>query len=204
MNDQALLNDLLQNGRIWRGRTPLNETAQLISSGFDELDALLGGGWPLAGMLELFSEGAVGLPLLLPLIARQSRLASWVAWIAPPYVPYAPGLQHHGVDLSRILLVKSGAEQALWAAEQALRSGTCSLVLLWQQSMEKKHMRRLQLAAEAGHSLGILFRPESARSQPSVAGLRLHMRMQNAGMQVQVLKRRGGWAGEAQIVPCCG
>ena len=60
-------------------------------------------------------------------------------------------------------LQASGARaMALWAMEQALRSGLCAAVIAWSKSAARPVLRRLQLAA-AGSRLAVLFRPPAAR-----------------------------------------
>lgn len=54
-------------------------------------------------------------------------------------------------------------------------------------------LRRLQLAAEAGASWGVLFQPEQAATAGSPAALRLRLEPAAAGLHVHVIKRRGGW-----------
>jgi hypothetical protein len=113
-----------------------------------------------------------------------------------------PALEARGIDPARILLVRCDARsEALWAAEQALRSGSCSTVLLWFQDggragTRRRHgfreLRRLQLAAEAGGGLGVVFRDGAVAGEASPAALRLLLAPSGQGMQVQVLKSRGG------------
>ena len=141
----------------------------------------------------------------MPLLARLSDKPAWLAWVNSPYLPYAPRLQALGIDTGKILLLRKLAdEQALWAAEQALRSGNCSVVMFWPGKLGTAQIRRLQLAAEAGDCLGILFRPRSASSQASVAALRLLVEADAQALSIQLLKRRGGWAGgKAQLLYNC-
>jgi hypothetical protein len=102
-------------------------------------------------------------------------------------------LRQYGIDLSRMLIVRPGdASETLWSAEQALSSGTCAAVLLWPETLDDQASRRLQLAAEQGHSWAIAFRPLSARRQPSVAALRLELKSSEQGTHVHILKSRGG------------
>ncbi len=84
----------------------------------------------------------------------------------------------------------------LWAVEQTLRAGTCGAVLAWLTDADSTVMRRLQLAAEAGNSWGILFRPQRMAGQASPAALRLKLESTPRGLAVHVLKRRGGWAAD--------
>jgi protein ImuA len=191
------LNHLIhQRNDLWRG----GELAQAeagIPTGFPSLDQeLAGGGWPRAGVTELLrpSEGLGALDLLLPALARLSREPRWIALIGPPYLPYAPALAARGLDLSRLLLVHpKGAEEGLWAIEQALRSGTCGAVLAWPAELPPTSVRRLQLAARQGDCCGFLFRPLAAARQPSPAALRLTVTQRDGELAVAILKRRGGW-----------
>ena len=142
---------------------------------------------------------------MLPLLAELSRQQQWLTWVNPPHVPYAPALEARQVNIARVLLVKvRDTEQSLWAAEQALRSGNCSLVLLWVERVSATRIRRLQLAAEESNCMGILFRPLQQRQQASMAALRLQITPAGDGLQVQVLKRRAGWGGKPLYLSCSG
>jgi hypothetical protein len=97
------------------------------------------------------------------------------------------------VDLGRLLLVRPADQAAaLWAMEQGLRSGACGAVLGWADPEAPTALRRLQLAAEPGGALAFLFRGEAAARRPSPAALRLQVRPVWQGLEVGVLKRRGG------------
>jgi len=194
---------LLENQQVWRGRNPLQHKAGL-SSGYAELDRHLpGGGWPTDALTEILTEqyGIGELRLLMPALARLSSEEAqpdgsepgWIAWVAPPFQPYPPALQQCGIDLSRMLIVRPGdTSEILWSAEQALSSGTCAAVLLWPEALDDQASRRLQLAAEKGHSWAIAFRPMAARLQPSAAALRLELHTNGQGTSVHILKSRGG------------
>ncbi len=194
---------MLENPRVWRGRNPLQRKAGL-SSGYVELDRHLpGGGWPPDALTEILTEqyGIGELRLLMPALSRLSSEESqpdysepgWIAWVAPPFQPYPPALQQCGIDLSRLLIVRpKDASEILWSAEQALSSGTCAAVLFWPQTLDDQASRRLQLAAEKGHSWAIAFRPLKARLQPSAAALRLELHTNGQGTSVHILKSRGG------------
>ena len=197
------LEQLKRDGSLWQGRrgAPL-PGGRALSSGWPVLDELLAGGWPSAALVEVLGEAHQGLSLVLPLLARLGAGSRWLAWVAPPYVPYAPALLARGIRIEQVLLVQDvSAQQCLWAAEQALKSGACSAVLLWPDRVQTAQLRRLQLAAEQGACPGILFRSPRAASQASPAALRLRVRPAPLGLEVEVLKRRGAWAGESCIVP---
>lgn len=188
----------MQDASLWRGRGETPRLQRVLPSGYAEFDAILpGGGWPVGGLIELLTghRGIGALRLLMPVLARLSQEQRWLAWIAPPYLPYAPALASSGVDLSRLLLVhpRSHAD-TLWATEQALRSGTCGAVLGWLEESTPGVLRRLQLAAESGDSLGVLFRSERAVSQASPAALRLRLVPEREGwLNLEIVKCRGSW-----------
>ncbi len=201
------LEKLLENPRVWRGSSQIDTRAGL-ASGYPKLDRCLpGGGWPLEALTEILTGqyGIGELRLLMPALAELSKEESqygergeyaepgWIAWIAPPFQPYAPALQQCGIDLSRVLIVRPKDDsELLWSAEQALSSGTCAAVLLWPSTLDDQASRRLQLAAEKGHSWAIAFRPLSARQQASAAALRLELQPTEQGTRVHILKSRGG------------
>ena len=195
MSDDPLAR-LLQHPALWRGRS----AAQLPTwpTGFPALDAgLPGGGWPCAGLIELLTPRAgVGeLRLLVPVLARLSALmpARWLAWIAPPFEPFAPALAERGIAVERQLVVRTAAP--LWAMEQALGSGACEAALAWMPRARPRGLRRLQLATERGRTLGIVFRDTLAAREPSPAVLRLAVVPCGAGVEVSLLKSRGGARG---------
>ena len=196
------LDELKRSGMLWQGQHGLPAPGRVLPSGWAVLDELLGGGWPRAALVEVLSEAHQGLPLLLPLLVRLSTRPRWLAWVAPPYVPYAPALAARGVQVERLLLVREvSGGQSLWAAEQALKSGACGVVLVWPRQLQTAQLRRLQLAAEEGDCVAILFRPVRAAQQASPAALRLRVCPVPSGLEVGVLKRRGGWGGDSCIVP---
>jgi hypothetical protein len=78
-----------------------------------------------------------------------------------------------GIDLSRLLLVRPQSNRdETWAIDQALRSGGASAVLAWPDKLDDHLFRRLQLAAEAGDTLGLFVRPARAIAEPSWAEVR--------------------------------
>ena len=98
------LEKLLENPRVWRGSSR-TDTKIGLASGYPKLDRCLpGGGWPQQALTEILIEqyGIGELRLLMPALARLSAEESyndeqsepgWIAWIAPPFQPYAPALQ---------------------------------------------------------------------------------------------------------------
>ena len=196
------LEGLLSDSLLWRGSGGHFGNTAAIATGFSELDHYLpGGGWPLTGISEIFIEryGLGELSILMPALAALSSRAAetrrWIVWVAPPFVPYAPALAHHGVDLSRILLVHPG-EEALWAVEQVIRSKSSLAVLAWVRAADMPSLRRLQLGAEACRCWTVLFRPVSAIDQSSPAALRFRLSSATSadpqlGIHIQIQKCRG-------------
>ena len=187
---------------IWRGRSAAQ--VDVVPSGFPALDdALPGGGWPRAGLMEiLVSNIGVGeCYALLPALAALTQKASarWCAWIAPPFEPFAPALAAHGVALEKVFVAR--AEKPLWAFEQSLVSGACEIVLAWVPRVPARHIRRLQLAAEKGRTLGVLFRPQSAARESSSAVLRVTVEPMEQGTRLTLLKSRGGHRGNVDLAP---
>lgn len=188
------LEAVLNHPAIWRGNGCARVSIPSVSTGFSELDAVLpGGGWPVAALTEIYAahRGIGEMRLLMPAAARLTCAGRWVTLIAPPYIPYAPALAAHGLALSRLMQVRAEkAEERFWACEQALRYQDCGAVLGWIDHAPERALRRLQLAAEAGNAIALLFR--SARVIPaSPAALRLQIERARDRTLVRVLKRRG-------------
>jgi hypothetical protein len=197
------------SSHVWRGfdGQPAGETH---ATGFEALDAQLpGGGWPAAALTEIILEhhGIGELSLLMPAIARLcvsdvgEQIGGWVFWIAPPFIPYAPALSRHGIDLSRMLLVHAPATRSagLWAVEQALRARSCAAMLAWVRTADQTVLRRLQLAAEQARCWTVLFRPAAALRQRSPAALRLRLTRVDSMTRVEILKCRGARPGVVHI-----
>ncbi|MCW0439061.1 hypothetical protein NB723_004025 [Xanthomonas sacchari] len=109
--------------------------------------------------------------------------------VDPPYLPYPVAWAQAGVALAQLQIVRAGADAA-WAAEQCLRAGSCAAVLCWPGLAGDKTLRRLQVAAETGRTLGFAYRPLKAAANPSPAALRIAL--DAAPAQLRVLKCRGG------------
>ena len=201
--DAPLLAEVLADARVWKLKDASAAPARPVwSTGKSSLDARLpGGGWPTASLIEVLLDdtGLGEVQLFLPaLVACQRSTAGdapWIVWIAPPHEPYAPALAQQGIELGRLLIVRPAtATEALWAAEQALSSGVCAAVLLWLKGTDDRWLRRLKLAAEAGGSLGVLFRPERHRFESSPANLRIVM-SRGSPAHIDLLKVQGGRPG---------
>jgi hypothetical protein len=191
------LSELLAHPSVWRGRS--RAAVETFPTGFAALDeGLPGGGWPRHGLIEILTPhpGVGELCLLLPALAALSRLtpARWCTWICPPHEPFAPALEAHGVALDRMLVVRT--HLPLWAHEQSLRSGACEIAFAWLPRASPRAIRRLQLAAEQGRALGVLYRSQKFAGEPSPAMLRVMLEPTisagKQGARITLLKSRGG------------
>ena len=191
----SALHCLLQNPAIWRGGEQARVALPSIPTGFGELDRELpGGGWPRGVVSELLTErkGIGELSLLMPALAQLSRQDGWLMLIAPPWVPYAPALAARGIRLSKLIVARTSADKdTVWAAEQSLRAGNCSAVLLWPDALTEHALRRLQLAAEEGGGFGVVFGEAMRAAFSSPAPLRLKLGVRQNALSVKILKRRG-------------
>jgi protein ImuA len=77
--------------------------------------------------------------------------------------PYGPGLARFGLATDRLIVARaSGTTDALWALEEALRSGRFAAVLGENVTPDLTATRRLQLAAEAGGTMALLLTGDGA------------------------------------------
>ena len=197
------LTQILQHPAIWRaadavrGRQVAQQTRAVVATGFQTLDqALPRGGLPEAGLTELLCPhwGCGETELIASALASLSRQSRWLVWVNPPWLPYAPALQQQGIALPNTLVVHTRSDRdTLWAMEQCLKSGACSLVQGWPGKPLPHQIRRLHGAARQGRSLGLLMRPQSHLQQPSPAPLRLELGPLQEAIQVRVVKCPGHW-----------
>lgn len=201
-----LLSALKQSARIWQGHQPAHTRQPAESTGYQALDNQLGGlGWPRGALSEclLDTPGIGELHLLLPLMQRLTHSGKTVFWLNPPHIPYAPALVREGIDLDQIIVIHTqNSSDFLWTLENCLRSPVTGLVMAWPGTLALRDVRRLQLAAEAGSNVCVLFRERCHAAQNSPAALRLELQpAANQCLQVQILKRRGSWPGQRCELP---
>lgn len=191
---------LQQLARLCRGDRDDASQATLVPSGVHALDAVLpGGGWRAGAIVELMpTDVGIGeLRLLLPTLAQITNAERHVAFVSPPFIPYAPALVQLGVNLERLVVIQAqNAKDILWSVEQTLRCRAFGAVLAWPTTARDRDIRRLQLAAEAGDSIGFLYRPTSAARESSPAAVRLVLQTIGQGaLKIDVLKCRGARGG---------
>lgn len=178
---------------LWRCQSQSVWGSGGVATGIAALDAVLPlRGWPASALSEVLlpAPGMLELQLLWPLLARLTQAGARVVLIAPPFVPCATAWQQAGVVLSRLEIVEADASgQAVWAFEQCLCSGSCAAVVGWPAIRGELTLRRLQVAAHHGQSLGVALRAACHAAEPSPAALRLQILSDG---RLKVLKCRGG------------
>jgi hypothetical protein len=219
---------LLEHPAIWRGSSAARRAGWSTGfAALDE--QLPDRGWPRSGLIEILVSrfGSGELHLLMPALAALTRAATarWCVWVAPPLMPFAPALASRGIVLERVavvsgahpldhptksrssLLMSFSAQQDarfrgdpdIWAFEQTLGSGACDAALAWARQPRSRDIRRLQLAAERGRTLGVLFRPRRAAREASAAVLRLGLEVAGDGVRVSLLKGRSAHRGVIEL-----
>jgi len=211
-NRKKSLETLLEkNPAIWKGASQtIDVRPEGISSGYQTLDAVLPwNGWPSQGLIEIISARDIGeLHLLLPALSSLSRQQQSSVWIAPPHTPYAPALVRAGIALEHVFIIQPDItrQQQLWSLEKALQTADCPLVLAWLRQLDIPVLRRLQLAAQTGNTLGVLFHQRHISNSPSVLQLAVQsgkLPETHGKLEVQVLKARGSHCQLSAIVSIC-
>lgn len=204
-----LLKNLIHDARVWQGHQHHKAVHRSEPTGFEALDAgPAPSGWPRGALSEcLLDHHGIGeLQLLLPLIRQLSQMGKPVFWVNPPYTPYAPALAREEVALDQVVIIHTEtADDMLWTLENCLRSPVTGLVMAWPEKSSSRGIRRLQLAAEAGGNLCILFRAAHNARQNSPAALRLALTpAPQHALEITTLKRRGSWPGAPSILATPG
>jgi hypothetical protein len=179
------------------------------STGFAELDTLLPwGGWPVSGLVEIVSRHkAVGeLQLLMPLLRQRSHQQQSLLWITPPYALHGPALANSGINIRNSFVIppQTGCNNALWSIEKALQSTECGMVLAWQNWLSARVVRRLQLAASEGKTLGVLFHQRPVAHSPATLQIEISAAPLAADgsrqLNVRLLKAKGSYRqGEVRL-----
>ena len=174
-----------------------------MDTGYAALSAELpGGGWPVGALVDLLVQQAgVGeLRLLRPALSALGPRP--VALVQPPHRPNGLGLEYIGLSLDRLMQIRAAkTADALWSAEQILRTGSCGALLFWAQYVQTASLRRLHLAAQSAETLFIMVRPLAVAQDASPAVLRLALRPAGDGLTVDIVKRRGPTRAEPLSIP---
>ncbi|MDF2154235.1 translesion DNA synthesis-associated protein ImuA [Vibrio sp. CAU 1672] len=192
---QDIIQHLKSQQLVWQANlTKADPHQSLNSSGFPELDTLLGGGFPPHGVVEMESIGSIGELRLLGPYLKTSLSTGVTAFIQPPALINSLFLHSIGLDLNQVWVITPDHQRdTLWAAEQCLKSGVCSNVLLWQDELEIHQVKRLQVASEQGSCPLFILKSPQVNRLPLPVSLSLKLQGHQQGISVEVLKRKGGW-----------
>jgi protein ImuA len=178
---------------LWRASQLAHASTRCVDTGHAALSAQLpGGGWPSGTLVDLLLQqpGIGEMRLLRPALAAAASRR--IVLLQPPHPPQALALAALGLPPSQLIWIRSSrSADALWAAEQVLRSGSCGALLFWAQHARGESLRRLHLAAQSGETLFFMLRPLAAAQDASPAPLRLGLRPAAGGIDIQFVKRRG-------------
>jgi protein ImuA len=179
---------------------PAGEGRPRLLLGIPALDAMIGGGLPLAALHEIRAsesrDGGAAAGFVLALAARLAAYRSMgrapprTLWISEADARretgglYAPGLTALGLDPALVVevAVKTEAE-ALWAFEAALSSRALDVAIceLRAASLDLSATRRCALRARSNGVTGFLLRLGNVEAEPSAAMLRLAVSPAPAG-----------------------
>jgi hypothetical protein len=185
---------LKEHPTLWHGQGIPRHDGKGIPTGFQGLDAVLpGGGWPPGALVDIVTEhrGIGELGILLPAMARLCGSGLQAVWIDPSFIPYAPTLRQAGVNTHHVLIVGPCRSEGdiPWCMEKILRSASCGMAMAWPRQLDFRATRRLQLAAEAGGSLGFLFHATDPGNSPTA--LRICLSPRDGALVVRIAKARG-------------
>jgi protein ImuA len=177
-----------------------------LAAGIDA--ALPGGGLARGAIHEIIAEETGASTAFCGYVL--GRCGGTAAWILPDHgpqagddLPWPPGLARLGLAPEALVLLTARGRDALWAAEQALRCPALSAVAAVLPGLGLAAARRLQLAAEAGGTLGLLLRPGAETPGPTASRTRWHVaslpgeggaphRLGAPGWRLSLLLARGG------------
>lgn len=178
---------------LWRASQLAHSHTRCVETGHPTLSSQLpGGGWPTGTLIDLLVQqcGIGELRLLRPALRKVA--ARRIVLLQPPHAPQALALAAMGLAPSELIWIRSSrSSDALWAAEQVLRSGSCGALLFWQSHARAETLRRLHLAAQSAETLFFMLRPLAATQDASPAPLRLSLRPAAGGLDIGFIKRRG-------------
>lgn len=193
-----------QLAHVWRADRMASAPSAVIATGHAALDRELpNGGWPLAALTELMLQqpGIGEMRLLQPAFGSIAPQRP-IALVQPPHAPQTAAWTAWQLPAEQLLWIRTErSADALWAAEQVLRNGSCGAVVLWQGHVRHESLRRLHLAAQASAMPLWLVRPHVAAQHASPAPLRLALRPAAGGIDVEIVKRRGPQCDASLFLP---
>jgi protein ImuA len=190
------LDELRQRQWLWKGSTIPAADGRRHSSGHAGLDRYLSGGWPTSGVIELQpTQFGIGeLRLILPLLhhlATQEPEGLQV-WIDPP-ARLTPDALPTPRFSPFLILRPPHPKDALWAAEQVLRSGHCRYLVLWHTGLNPAQAKRLQVAAHGQNTLAFVISLPKPLHRALALRMRVSLQATAQGVRLEVPKQQQGW-----------
>ena len=170
----AVVADLRDRIRPFDGRA-LRDRA-VLPFGVPEIDERLpGGGLALASLHEVCGGGddaVEGAAAMLFTAGIAARTRAPVLWCLTRPDLFAPALAQAGLVPGRVIYVEAGDEKSLLLCfEEGLRHGGLGAVVAEVARLSMTASRRLQLAAEAGGTLGLAVRRFRKRAEAEAFAL---------------------------------
>ena len=134
-----------------------------VALGLPALEAALPDGGLVRGAVhEATGPAAAGFAAMVA--GRLEGAVLWCVDAASPASLYGPGIVAFGLHPARVIVARCrGRTDLLWVMEEGLRMSALAAVIGEPPgSVDLTASRRLQLAAEAGGTLGIVLNPEGA------------------------------------------
>lgn len=155
--------------------TDCHTLGDVVSTGCDEFDRLLSKrGIERGSLVEWIGSagsGATTIALKTAQAACENRVIVVLDSGGQFYPTAADSL---GIALDRTIVVQpKNTRDYQWTLLQILRSGGIAAVVCWPDKANEKMLRRWQLAAEHGKTMGFLIRPPTALQEPTWAQVRL-------------------------------
>jgi len=197
----SLLSLVEKHPAIWRGnQAPIGQSRRL-ATGYLSLDEAILGGFPEYGVVRISGRTGIGELSLLKNVFTQTSENAFYLFVNPPGVLITNSLRRVNVVPENVHVVSTSSELSLWAAEEAIKSASCSVLLLWCEHINAAQARRLQVAAVQHECLVVIFEPENQRSAALPVPLDLTITAIDQGLQVDIRKLQGGWPKQNIVVP---
>lgn len=178
----------------------------ILGTGIAALDGLLSEQGLRAGSLnEWLSPSLSGAGLLALTAAREACFEGGSLVVVDRagkfYPPSAAAL---GIDLEKVIVVRpASAADEVWAIDQSLRCEGVAAVWALVEHLDWRAFRRLQLAAESEHALGLIVRSSKWLGEPSWADTQFLVEPRLSSgprrLRVQITRGRGPLGGSVEL-----
>jgi protein ImuA len=212
MDIRQSLQTILDKGLVRRAKGPagrVDDLPPITAVGVPSIDGVLPGGGLGRGLThEWILEGPsqVWYPPVLLLAWLAARASGLVVWIGRRCWPTVWALEQVSLRTEDCIFVDPRDEvERVWVIDQSLRCGGVSAVVGDASGLDMSGSRRLQLAAEAGQTLGLLARAPSEAKVLSAAATRWRVRPKpsvgtSCRWELELMRCKAGvmWSGWAR------